>query len=144
MDKVILCTIICKVQTRTLNQFCSVFLGHLRPGFKDLFNYSFPGKGYQNPTFSKLMEISTKPWIIHFRHSYFKWRIPSNTHLMLECILFTHLEWLCYLKTKSDFIVRSVETGLGRSVMLVVAVIGIDAYPTLVSQTWPVTLKIQE
>ena len=32
------------------------------------------------------------------------------------------------VKTESDFIVRSVETGLGRW-MLVVAVISVDAYP---------------
>ena len=34
------------------------------------------------------------------------------------------------VKTESDFIVRSVETGSGRS-MLVVAVISVDAYPFL-------------
>ena len=34
------------------------------------------------------------------------------------------------VKTESSFIVRSVETGLGRS-MLVVAVISVDAYPLL-------------
>ena len=34
------------------------------------------------------------------------------------------------VKTESDFIVRSVETGLGRW-MLVVAVISVDAYPFL-------------
>ena len=34
------------------------------------------------------------------------------------------------VKTISDFIVRPVETGLGRR-MLVVAVIGVDAYPFL-------------
>ena len=34
------------------------------------------------------------------------------------------------VKTKSDFIVRSVETGLGRW-MLVVAVISVDVYPFL-------------
>ena len=34
------------------------------------------------------------------------------------------------VKTKSDFIVRSVEIGLGRW-MLVVAVISVDAYPVL-------------
>ena len=34
------------------------------------------------------------------------------------------------VKTESDFIVRSVETGLGRST-LVVAVISVDAYPFL-------------
>ena len=34
------------------------------------------------------------------------------------------------VKTKSDFIVRSVETGLGRSI-LVVPVISVDAYPFL-------------
>ena len=34
------------------------------------------------------------------------------------------------VKTKSDFIVRSVETGLGRWT-LVVAVISVDAYPFL-------------
>ena len=34
------------------------------------------------------------------------------------------------IKTESDFIVRPVETGLGR-LMLVVAVISVDAYPFL-------------
>ena len=34
------------------------------------------------------------------------------------------------VKTKSDFIVRSIETGLGR-LMLVAAVIIVDAYPFL-------------
>ena len=34
------------------------------------------------------------------------------------------------IKTESDFIVRSVETGLGRWI-LVVAVISVDAYPFL-------------
>ena len=34
------------------------------------------------------------------------------------------------VKTKSDFIVRSVQTGLGRW-MLVVAVISVDVYPFL-------------
>ena len=35
-----------------------------------------------------------------------------------------------FVKTESDFIVRSVETGLGRWT-LVVAVISVDAYPFL-------------
>ena len=35
------------------------------------------------------------------------------------------------VKTKSDFIVRPAETGLGRS-MLVMAVTSVDAYPFLV------------
>ena len=35
---------------------------------------------------------------------------------------------IAFVKTESDFIVRSVETGLGRW-MLVVAVISVDAYP---------------
>ena len=48
------------------------------------------------------------------------------------------------VKYKSDFIVTLVETGLGRW-MLVVAVIGVDAYPFFwLSQNWPVTLRIQE
>ena len=48
------------------------------------------------------------------------------------------------VKTKSGFIVRSVETGLGRWT-LVVAVISVDAYPFFwLSQNWPVTLRIQE
>ena len=34
------------------------------------------------------------------------------------------------VKTKSDFIIRTVETGLGRRI-LVVAVISVDAYPFL-------------
>ena len=43
------------------------------------------------------------------------------------------------VKSESDF-VRSVETGLGRW-MLVVAVISVNAYLFfLLSQTWPVTL----
>ena len=44
------------------------------------------------------------------------------------------------VKTKSDFI---AETGLG-ILTLVVAVISVDAYPFLISQTTPVTLRIQE
>ena len=36
--------------------------------------------------------------------------------------------FLLAVKTESDFIVRSVETGLGRRT-LVVAVISVDAYP---------------
>ena len=47
------------------------------------------------------------------------------------------------VKTESDLIVRSVVTGLGRW-MLVVAVISVDAYLFWLSQTWPVTLRIQE
>ena len=38
------------------------------------------------------------------------------------------------VKTESGFIVRSVETGLGRRT-LVVAVISVDAYPLFFSQT---------
>ena len=38
------------------------------------------------------------------------------------------------VKTESGFIVRSVETGLGR-LMLVVVVISVDTYPFLLSQT---------
>ena len=48
-----------------------------------------------------------------------------------------HIDQLCtssfpigLVKTESGFIVRSVETGLGRQT-LVVAVIGVDAYPIL-------------
>ena len=51
--------------------------------------------------------------------------------------MFYYVDQLCtpsfpigLVKTKSDFIVRPVETGLGRS-MLVVAVISVDAYPFL-------------
>ena len=47
------------------------------------------------------------------------------------------------VETKSDFIVSSVETGLGRW-GLVVAVIFVDAYTFWLSQTWPVILRIQE
>ena len=47
------------------------------------------------------------------------------------------------VKIESDFIVRSVDTGLGRST-LVVAVISVDAYTFWLSQTRPVTLRIQE
>ena len=47
------------------------------------------------------------------------------------------------VKIESDFIVRSVETGLGKWT-LVVAVISVDAYLFWLSQTWPVTLRIQE
>ena len=47
------------------------------------------------------------------------------------------------VKTESDFIVRSIKIGLGRW-MLVVAVISADAYPFWLSQTWPVTLRMQE
>ena len=39
-----------------------------------------------------------------------------------------------FVKTESGFIVRSVETGLGRRT-LVVAVISVDAYPFWLSQT---------
>ena len=46
------------------------------------------------------------------------------------------------VKTKSDFIKRPVESGLGRW-MLVVAKISVDAYPFWF-QIWPVTLRIQE
>ena len=50
--------------------------------------------------------------------------------------------WL--VKTESGVIVRSVETSLGNW-MLVVAVISVNAYLFfLLSQTWPVTLRIQE
>ena len=51
--------------------------------------------------------------------------------------MFYYINQLCtpsfpigLVKSKSDFIVRSVETGLGRW-MLVVAVISVDAYPFL-------------
>ena len=50
------------------------------------------------------------------------------------------------VKTESGFIVRPVETDLGRW-MLVVAVISVDAYLLILlwlSQTWPVTLRIRE
>ena len=45
------------------------------------------------------------------------------------------------LKTKSGFIVRSIETSLGRWPLLV-AVISVDAYPFWLYQTWPATLRI--
>ena len=44
------------------------------------------------------------------------------------------------VKTKSGFIVTSVETGLERW-KLVVAVTSADAYPFWLSQTWPITLS---
>ena len=47
------------------------------------------------------------------------------------------------IKTQSECIVRSVEIGLRRR-MLVVAVISVDAYPFWLSQTRPVTLRILE
>ena len=47
------------------------------------------------------------------------------------------------VKTGSDLIVKSVETGSGRQ-MLVAAVLSVDAYPFSAFQTWPVTLKIQK
>ena len=48
------------------------------------------------------------------------------------------------VKTESGFIVRLVETRLGRWT-LVVAVISVDTYPFFwFSQPWPVTLRIQE
>ena len=47
------------------------------------------------------------------------------------------------VKTDSGFIVRSVETGLGRW-MLLVAVISVMLILFWLSQTWPVTLRIQE
>ena len=43
--------------------------------------------------------------------------------------------------TESGFIVRSVETGLGRW-LLVVAVISVDVYPVLAF--WDLTLRIRE
>ena len=49
--------------------------------------------------------------------------------------------WL--VKTESDFIVKSVETDLGRW-MLVVAVISFDVSCFLFSHTWPFTLMAQE
>ena len=49
--------------------------------------------------------------------------------------------WL--VKTESDFIVKSVETDLGRW-MLVVAVISFDVSYFLFSHTWPFTLMAQE
>ena len=45
--------------------------------------------------------------------------------------------------TESNFLVRSVETGLGR-LTLVVSVISVHVYPFCLSQTWPVTLRIKE
>ena len=39
------------------------------------------------------------------------------------------------VKTESGFIVRSVEAGLGK-LMLVVAVISVDAYPFLAFSDW--------
>ena len=47
------------------------------------------------------------------------------------------------VETESDFIVSSVETGLGRWA-LVVAVIFVDANTFWLSQTWPVILRTQE
>ena len=48
------------------------------------------------------------------------------------------------VKTESGFILRSVETGIGRWT-LVVAVVSVDAYPFFwLSQTWPGTLRMQE
>ena len=57
----------------------------------------------------------------------------------------SHLSFpIGWVETKSDFIVRSVETGLERWT-LVVAMITVDSYPFFwLSQTWPVTLRIQE
>ena len=47
------------------------------------------------------------------------------------------------VKTKSDFIVRLAETGLGRWAMVVV-VISVDHIIFWLYQTWPVTFRIQE
>ena len=47
------------------------------------------------------------------------------------------------VKTESGFIVRPVETGLGRW-MLVVVVISVDAYPFLAFSDLTVTLRIKE
>ena len=47
------------------------------------------------------------------------------------------------VKARSDFIVRSAETGLGRR-MLVIAVISVDAYPFLAFSDLTVTFRIQE
>ena len=78
MDKVILRTIIFKVQTTTLKQFCNVLPGQLRPGVKYPFNYSFPGRGLHISIFSKLMYTFTKLLIIKFGHPHFKWLIPTH------------------------------------------------------------------
>ena len=47
------------------------------------------------------------------------------------------------VETKSNFIVRSVETGLGRWT-LVIVVIGVDAYPFLAFLDLTCHLRIQE
>ena len=48
-----------------------------------------------------------------------------------------------FVKSESDFIIRPAETDLGRW-SLVVVVISAVAYPFWLSQTWPVTLRLQE
>ena len=74
MDRIILRTIICKVEITTW----SVFLGQLRPIVKYQFNYSFLGRGLLISTFGKLTDTFTKPLIIQFGQPCFKWFIPAH------------------------------------------------------------------
>ena len=55
-------------------------------------------------------------------------KIPYGIDVLLHCQPRTPPFPIGLVKYKSDFIVTLVETGLGR-LMLVVAVIGVDAYP---------------
>ena len=48
------------------------------------------------------------------------------------------------IKTESDFIVRSVETDLGRLMLVVAVLVVLMLIPFWLSQTWPVTLSVQE
>ena len=57
-------------------------------------------------------------------------KIPYRVDVILHQQLHTPSFLIGLVKTKSDFIVRSVETGLGRWT-LVVVMISVDAYPLL-------------
>ena len=71
-----------------LNNFLIFSLNSWRPGVKNPFSYSFPGRGLHISTLCKLMDTFTKPLIIQFDHSCFKWLIPThNRFLNIFCAL---------------------------------------------------------
>ena len=72
-------------------------------------------------------------------------KIPCGVEVLLHWLARTPSFLIGLVKTAFDFVVRSVETGWGRW-MLVVAVISVDAYPFFfwLSQIWPVTLRMRE
>ena len=78
LNKVILRTIICKIQITILKRFYNLFFGQLRLGVKYPLNYFFPGIGLHISTFSKLMDTFTKTLIIQSGHPRFKWLIPTH------------------------------------------------------------------